>query len=280
MVDPICNMKLDDSDIANAPNVIHNERGFYFCSKECAGRFKENPERFSKEPLMKLVGAQKIFKMGQSETKALRGLDMCVWSGDFTVIIGSSGSGKSTALKMLGLLDRPTSGRVFLKGKDITLTKDEERAELRSKTFGFVFQQYNLIPWLTAYENVILPLIFADKKVDENKIHSMFEDIGLKDRMKHRPFELSGGEQQRTAFLRSLVNDPEIILGDEPTGNLDSETGNRLLEFLIDLNKKQNKTLIIVTHDMDISDKADQIITLKDGSAIKDHQGHKHIYAE
>ena len=162
----------------------------------------------------------------------------------------------------------------------MSLLNDDERAELRSKTFGFVFQQYNLIPWLTAYENVTLPLIFSGKKIDAEKLDSRFQKIGLKERLTHRPFELSGGEQQRSALLRALANDPEIILGDEPTGNLDSTTGNKILEMLIDLKKVSKKTLIIVTHDADIAEKADQIIAFKDGRLAQDHQAHKKAYTE
>jgi len=181
---------------------------------------------------------------------------------------------------MMGLLDRPTSGAVYLKGKEISNFKDEERAYLRSLTFGFVFQQYNLIPWLTAYENVYLPLVFAGRSVEKAKLEKDFSDLGLKERLIHRPFELSGGEQQRVAILRALSNNPEIIIGDEPTGNLDSETGNKILDMLINLNKIHRKTLIIVTHDADIAEKANQVIIMKDGEMVRNHQIHKKIYTE
>jgi len=207
-------------------------------------------------------------------------LNFYIWEGDFVAIMGSSGSGKSTALNIIGLLDRPTSGQIFLNGRNVSLLNDDKRAELRSKTFGFVFQQYNLIPWLTAYENTTLPLIFSGKKIDEEKIKARFQEIGLKERLTHRPFELSGGEQQRIALLRALANDPKIILGDEPTGNLDSVMGNKILEMLINLNKTQKKTLIIVTHDSDIAKKADRIIIFKDGQAIRDNLSHKKIYTK
>ena len=277
-IDPICGMDL--AELENIVQISHEGNIFYFCSKNCETRFKKDPERFQKEPLIKLQNVQKVFKLGGVDTKALRGLNLHIWEGDFVVVIGASGSGKSTALNMIGLLDRPTSGRVFLNGKNVRHLKEEERAELRSQTFGFVFQQYNLIPWLTAYENVTLPLIFASKQVQTDGLEKKFEEIGLGKRMRHHPFELSGGEQQRVALLRALANDPDIILGDEPTGNLDSETGNKILEMLINLNKVQKKTLIIVTHDADIAEKADQIIALKDGKLIRDHQTHKKVYTE
>ncbi len=266
---------MDLTEYSDIAPISHRGEPFYFCGKDCEDRFKKDPDKFQGEPLIKLNKVWKIFNMGGMETQVLRGLDMHVWEGDFVAIIGHSGSGKSTALNMIGLLDRPTSGNIFLNNKDVSRLFDDARAELRSKTFGFVFQQYNLIPWLTAFENTTLPLIFSRKKIEVDKITANFEDIGLKERMTHRPFELSGGEQQRTALLRALANDPEIILGDEPTGNLDSATGNKILEILITLNKSRKKTLIIVTHDEDIAAQADQVIAFKDGRLVRGHQVHK-----
>ncbi|MBI5077973.1 MAG: ATP-binding cassette domain-containing protein [Candidatus Yonathbacteria bacterium] len=266
---------MDLSEYVDVPEFVHNGTAFYFCGAHCEGRFQKDPERFQGVPLIKLNKVWKVFKAGVVETRVLRGLDMHVWEGDFVAVIGQSGSGKSTALNMIGLLDRPTSGNIFLKQGDTSLLDDEARALLRSKTFGFVFQQYNLIPWLTAFENTTLPLIFSGKKTETEKIVAKFETMGLAERMTHRPFELSGGEQQRTALLRALANDPEIILGDEPTGNLDSATGSKILEVLIDLNKSRKKTLIIVTHDADIAAQADQVIAFKDGHLVRDHQVHK-----
>lgn len=274
--DPVCGM--DASAFVDATKVSHEGDEFLFCSQWCAGRFKKDPEKFFNEPLIRLHDIWKIFQMGDTETKVLRGLNINIWEGDFVAIIGSSGSGKSTSLNMMGLLDRPTSGEVFLNGKNISELEDEDRAVLRSKKFGFVFQQYNLIPWLTAYENTTLPVIFANQEVDSKMLNERFKDMGIDHRMHHRPFELSGGEQQRVALMRSLANDPDIILGDEPTGNLDSETGDKILNILIDLNKKRGKTLVVVTHDPDIANKADQIIALKDGHLVRNHQEHKDIY--
>lgn len=276
--DIVCGMDLDE--FIDCPKFNYKAQDFYFCGEICKNRFQDNPEKFMKEPLIQLIDVWKIFKLGKVEIKVLRGLSLNIWPEDFVAIIGASGSGKSTVLNMIGLLDQPTSGKIFLKGKDVSLLNDEKRAELRSKTFGFVFQQYNLIPWLTAYENTILPAIFARKNIEREKLELQFKEIGLKERMNHRPFELSGGEQQRVALLRALVNDPKVILGDEPTGNLDSKTGNKILELLIQLNKIYKKTLIIVTHDADIASKADQIITLKDGQLARDHFIHKKIYTE
>ena len=231
-------------------------------------------------PLIELKDVKKVFKVGEVTTKVLRGLNIKIWSGEFVVIIGASGSGKSTALNMIGLLDKPTSGKIFLNGKDTSTLKDIEKAGLRSKIFGFVFQQYNLIPWLTAYENATLPLIFSGRKEEGEKVVTNAKELGLEHRLTHRPMELSGGEQQRVALLRALSNEPEILLADEPTGNLDSVTGQKLLDMLIELNKKMKKTLIVVTHDADIAEKADQVITLKDGHVVRDHKSYKKIYTE
>ncbi len=274
--DPVCGMDL--SDIEDVATFSSGGEEFRFCGDYCVNRFKKNPGKFQNEPLIKLREVRKVFKMDGAETRALRGLNLNVWAGDFTAIIGSSGSGKSTALNMMGMLDRPTGGKIFLNGKNTSRIEDIKRAKLRSDMFGFVFQQYNLIPWLTAYENVALPLIFAGEKVNKQKIETGFREVGMSDRMDHRPFQLSGGEQQRTALLRALANEPDIILGDEPTGNLDSKTGGIILEMLVKLNKEKKKTLVIVTHDADIANMADQIITIKDGKTIRNHGKHKKTY--
>jgi putative ABC transport system ATP-binding protein len=278
-IDPVCGMDLTGDDDITA--VSHKGTSFYLCGRGCEDRFKKKPDKFQGTPLITLDNVWKIFKLSKDvEVKVLRGLNLHIWEGDFVAIIGSSGSGKSTSLNMMGLLDRPTSGRISLRGEDVSKLSDDRRADLRSQTFGFVFQQYNLIPWLTAYENVTLPLIFSGRKLETKEVGKRFQEIGLTERIGHRPFELSGGEQQRAALMRSLVNDPEIILGDEPTGNLDSVTGSKILEMLIDLNKTHKKTLVIVTHDADIAERADQVITFKDGHLVRDHQAHKRAYTE
>lgn len=277
-IDPICGMNV--GEFADRSRTSYDGKEFNFCGEFCKQRFQKDPKRFLGIPKIEIRNVWKTFVMGDVETSALRGVNLRIWENDFVAIIGASGSGKSTLLNMLGLLDRPTSGEILLRGKSTVEMSDMEKAGLRSKTFGFVFQQYNLLPWLTAYENVTLPRIFADLPVDDNRIQEDFSSIGLGARMHHRPTELSGGEQQRTAVLRALVNDPEIIIGDEPTGNLDSATGNKLLDMLIQLNQEQKKTLVIVTHDADIAAKADQIITIKDGQIVKDHQVYRKIYTE
>ncbi|PIS04694.1 MAG: hypothetical protein COT81_05210 [Candidatus Buchananbacteria bacterium CG10_big_fil_rev_8_21_14_0_10_42_9] len=266
--------------VEKTPSQDYQGQKYYFCGDFCLDRFVKNPDKYFGLPLIKFIGLKKSFQLGKVETKVLRGINLNIWAGDFVAIVGASGSGKSTCLNMIGLLDRPTSGSYELEGENVANLNDIKRANLRAHTFGFVFQQYNLIPWFTALENVTLPLTFANQKIDEAGIKKSFEDIGLGERMHHRPLEMSGGEQQRVALLRSLANDPKIILGDEPTGNLDSVTGDKILQMLIKLNKEQGKTLIVVTHDADIAEKADQIVVLKDGLIIPDHHSQKKIYTD
>jgi len=273
MIDPVCGMDL--SLIKDGIKVRHDKTTYHFCEPECKKRFVSNPKRYLEEPLIKIRNMWKVFEIGEIQTKVLQGLDLNIWEGDFVSIIGASGSGKSTLLNMIGLLDRPNSGQIVMKGKEMSTLKDEDRAKFRSETFGFVFQQYNLIPWLTAYENITLPMIFSGKGDDHTQLDKRIKDIGLYERITHRPYEMSGGEQQRVALLRALSNDPDIILGDEPTGNLDSRTGAKILELLIDLNKTQNKTLIIVTHDPEIAAMSDVVISIRDGQQIQDGKLHK-----
>lgn len=277
-VDLVCGMELDG--LSQLVPVVVDGRTFMFCGQLCAGRFRGQPEKFQGHPLFHLQDVTKTFGTGEAETPVLKGVNLHLWQGDFTAIIGASGSGKSTLLNMIALLDRPTSGEILFQDRDLARVSDIERAQMRSTTFGFVFQQYNLMPWLDAHDNVTLPLAFSERPVDESWVTRQFASIGLSDRMDHHPTQLSGGEQQRVAILRSLVNDPSVIIGDEPTGNLDSATGNKILDMLIRLNKEQGKTLIVVTHDADIARRADQVITIKDGILVQDGAIHRHIYTE
>lgn len=277
-VDLVCGMELDG--LTGTVTVALDGRTFPFCSELCAGRFRSDPVKFQGSPLLHLQDVTKTFGVGEAATPVLRGINLHLWEGDFTAIIGSSGSGKSTLLNMIALLDRPTGGEILFRGRDLAKLTDSERASMRSATFGFVFQQYNLMPWLDAYDNVALPLAFTDRAADAARISREFQSIGLADRMDHHPTQLSGGEQQRVAILRALVNDPRIIIGDEPTGNLDSATGNKILDMLIGLNKDQKKTLIVVTHDADIARRADQVITIKDGVIVQNTAMHRRIYTE
>ncbi|MCX8095758.1 MAG: ABC transporter ATP-binding protein [Caldisericia bacterium] len=198
---------------------------------------------------------------------ALRGVNLKIDKGDFVAIMGKSGSGKSTLLHVLGGLQRPTKGTVFINGVNLTKLNENELAIFRRKYIGFVFQSYNLIPTLNALENVELPMIFFNKNIKERreKAISILTKFKLEDRLKHKPSELSGGEQQRVAIARSLANDPEIILADEPTGNLDSKTGESIMEEFVNINKNFKKTVLIVTHAREVAEYANKIIHIKDG---------------
>lgn len=278
MKDPVCGMAL--GGLKNSVQLEQDGSTFCFCSEFCRNRFTRDATRFTGTPLLELVDVYKTFSIGDVETHVLRGVSLRIWEGDFVVIIGASGSGKSTTLNMIGLLDRPTRGTILLRGKDISNLDDEQQALLRSEFFGFVFQQYNLIPWLTAYDNVVVPSIFARRKVDKERVLREFEEIGIAHRIKHHPSELSGGESQRVALLRASVNDPAILIGDEPTGNLDSATGEKILSLLLRMNEEKKKTLIIVTHDLGIAERADQLLTIKDGVLVQNHSAHMRKYTE
>lgn len=211
--------------------------------------------------------------MGKTEVHALRGLSLEITPGAFVAIIGSSGSGKSTLLNMIGCLDFPTRGKVYLKGKDISQMSESQLAQFRGKILGFVFQEFNLLPNLNAAENVMLPMIFQKIPLAERKekAEKLLEMVGLKERIAHQPSELSGGERQRVALARAFANDPEVIIADEPTGNLDSVTGEKIMGILTDLHKKQGKTMVVVTHDPKIANYTEDIISIKDGQMVKNH---------
>jgi len=223
------------------------------------------------DTIIKLENVWKIYKMGEVEVPALRGLNLKIKRGEFVAVQGASGSGKSTALNSIGCLDVPTKGRVYLEDKDISKLPESELAQIRGKKIGFIFQQFNLISTLTALENVTLPMIFQNIPSEERvmKAKELLEMVELGDRINHKPNEMSGGQQQRVAIARSLANDPEVILADEPTGNLDSKTGETVINFLDKLHKEKKTTIIMVTHDANLAKHAQRIEYLKDGSIIK-----------
>jgi len=209
--------------------------------------------------------------MGDVEVQAIKGINIDIKKGEFVSIIGKSGSGKSTTLNMIGCLDIPTKGSIYLDEQDIAHMDEATLAKIRGKKIGFIFQTFNLIPSLNIVENVTMPMIFQDVKEEarEKRARELLEIVGLGHRLEHKPSELSGGERQRVAIARALANDPEVILADEPTGNLDTKTGEQILKLLKDLNKEKGKTLIIVTHDSYIANHGDRIIRIKDGMVEK-----------
>jgi len=221
--------------------------------------------------IIKLEDVWKIYKMGTVEVQALRGINMEIKRGRFVAIQGPSGSGKSTAMNMVGCLDVPTKGRIFLEHKDISHMTESDLAQIRGQKIGFIFQQFNLIPTLSALENITLPMMFQNTSREERvkRATELLEMVDLGDRIHHKPTEMSGGQQQRVAIARSLANDPEVVLADEPTGNLDSKTGNIVMAFLKKLHKDKGKTIIMVTHDANLAKFADRIAYLKDGQIVK-----------
>ena len=213
----------------------------------------------------------KTYRMGDVEVNALQGLNLEVKSGEFLAIMGPSGSGKSTAVNMIGCLDVPTKGKIILDGHDISKLTESELAQIRGRKIGFIFQQFNLIPTLTAMENIMLPMIFQgieqEKRIAAAK--RLLELVELGERINHKPTELSGGQQQRVARARALSNNPEVIIADEPTGNLDSKTGTIVMDFLKRFHKEERKTIVMVTHDSNLSKHAERTEFLKDGRIVK-----------
>ena len=223
------------------------------------------------EHLIELKDVYKIYPMGEEEVHALDGVSLAIDPGEFVAIVGQSGSGKSTAMNIIGCLDVPTSGSYHLGGVDVSTMDDDRQAEIRNKMLGFIFQQYNLIPKLTVLENVELPLLYGGVPAEERRARAVrsLERVGLADKGKHLPSQLSGGQQQRVSIARALAGEPSVILADEPTGALDSRTGREVLGFLKQLNR-EGDTVVLITHDNSIAVKADRIVRLQDGKIIYD----------
>jgi putative ABC transport system ATP-binding protein len=223
------------------------------------------------DPVIEAKELTKVFVMGDVEVHALRGLSMEVHRGEVVAIMGPSGSGKSTLMNMIGCLDRPTSGEYILDGELIADLKDDQLAEIRNRKVGFVFQSFNLLPRATALFNVELPMRYAGvTRGKKQRAREALELVDLGDRISHRPNELSGGQQQRVAIARALVNDPAIILADEPTGNLDSKSGDEIMDLLLSLNKERGTTLIVVTHDPEIAARTQRTIHIRDGVVVEE----------
>jgi putative ABC transport system ATP-binding protein len=227
--------------------------------------------------IIEAIDLCKTYQMGPIEVNAVRGINLQVHRGEFLVILGVSGSGKSTLLHLLGALDQPTSGKVFVEGLDLSTLDHNKLAEVRLRRVGFVFQFFNLMPQLTAQGNVELPLKFADvpSSMAHGRARDLLTRVGLGERREHVPSELSGGEQQRVAIARALANNPRIILADEPTGNLDTKTGAEIITLLRQLNKTQGLTFIVVGHDTRLTTVADRVIEMRDGKFVAEHAGGK-----
>jgi putative ABC transport system ATP-binding protein len=208
----------------------------------------------------------KVYTMGEVKVHALRGLSVKIKPGEVVGVMGPSGSGKSTLMNILGCLDRPTSGEYYLEGESVSEMTDNQLADIRNRKVGFVFQTFNLLPRATALANVVLPLRYSDNQEDHQELAKQaLENVGLGDRIFHRPNELSGGQQQRVAIARALVNDPAMVMADEPTGNLDTKTGDEVMELLLTLNDEMGTTLLIVSHDPEIVNQTERIVSILDG---------------
>lgn len=219
-----------------------------------------------KKEIIRIGGLKKIYSLGSQKVYALNGVDLSIYRNEYVAIMGPSGSGKSTLMNILGCLDTPTGGTYILNGTDVSQMEDSELAQVRNKEIGFVFQSFNLLPRYSSLENVALPLIYSgvSRRIREEKARQALESVGLEERMEHKPSELSGGQRQRVAVARALINNPSIILADEPTGNLDTKTSIDIMRLFEDIYKKGN-TVILVTHEEDIALHARRIIRLRDG---------------
>jgi putative ABC transport system ATP-binding protein len=223
-------------------------------------------------PVIELEDITKVYRMGEVEVRALQGVSLKVCPGEMLAIMGPSGSGKSTLMNILGCLDQPTSGSYKLAGEDVARLNDNRLAEVRGRRIGFVFQSFNLLPRTNAIQNVELPLIYSGVRDRRSLARAALDAVGLSDRMHHRPSELSGGQQQRVAIARSLVNNPAIILADEPTGNLDSKAGAEVMGIFQTLNEEKGITIILVTHEPDIAEHTRRIVHIYDGKIVKDEE--------
>jgi putative ABC transport system ATP-binding protein len=224
-------------------------------------------------PVIRVVSLRKIYHLGDVTVEALRGVSLTIDKGAFIAVTGTSGSGKSTLMNIIGLLDRPTEGQYFLDEHDVSELDRDERAVLRNRKIGFVFQSFNLLSRTSALENVELPLMYRGGMAAEDRhrrAKALLDAVGLGERLDHRPHQLSGGQQQRVAVARALVNDPEVVLADEPTGNLDTKTSDEIMDLLQKLNTERGVTVLVITHEPDIADYAERVIAFRDGQVVED----------
>ncbi len=223
----------------------------------------------------KIENVTRNFKTGKVETQALRGVNLSIENGEFTALVGPSGSGKTTLLQLIGCLDQPTSGRVFINGKDVSKLNRNQRADIRRGTIGFIFQFFALIPTLTAYENIEMPLLLINENATKRRerVTELLEAVELTDRAHHRPDQLSGGQQQRVAIARALATKPTLILADEPTANLDTPNGKQVMETMTRLNQETGVTFVFATHDPRVIQYARRVVTLQDGVVVENHKG-------
>lgn len=231
----------------------------------------------NQEPIIRLQDVWKVYQLGKVDVPALKGIDLEVAPGSFVIIMGPSGSGKSTLLNMIGCLDSPTRGKVFLDNEDTSLFSENKLAQVRGKKIGFVFQQFNLLHHLNTLENVMIPMVFQGAPIEERRERAKYllSLVGLEDRIAHLPAELSGGERQRVAMARAFANKPELVIADEPTGNLDSTSGRKIMDLLVKFHREEKGTIVVVTHDPIIAEYSKQIFNIKDGQIV-----HNHIQAE
>ena len=228
------------------------------------------------EPVIRMENIVKTYYLGKpNELEILHGINLTVNKGEFVSIVGESGSGKSTLMNIIGVLDRQTQGDYYLEGQDVNGMSDEVRSAIRNRRIGFVFQNFNLLPRANALKNVMVPLLYGEEHSKNGKEHAMemLKMVGMEDRADHRPNELSGGQKQRVAIARAMINDPAIILADEPTGALDSKTGHMVMDLLHKLHEEQGKTIVLITHSQELAQETERIVTLLDGQIVADNGG-------
>ena len=245
--------------------ILLNKANLKFTLIETKKKLKEGAIKME---ILRAENLTKKYGKGESEVIAVDNVSFSVEKGEFLAIVGSSGSGKSTLLHLLGGVDRPTSGKVYVDGKDIYSLNDDNLAIFRRRQVGIIYQFYNLIPILNVEENITLPCDLDGNKVDEKRLNELLKSLGLENRRKHLPNELSGGQQQRVSIGRAMINNPAIILADEPTGNLDSKSSEEIVELLKMTNKKYKQTIIMITHNLEIANRADRVITIEDGRIV------------